>query len=205
MYYSYSENKGADQLRGHYVFAYVKCCFSHDVACFYLFIYLFIYIRKNAVFLMMWLVFIYLFIYLFIYIRKKKCSDQILITNHLSDINWFVCVQMRLMLQSCQDGATTSLVLTTTQESQCVLFNDQIRCRQWVSNPGALDSEPDALPLRHRAPLASTGTKCRRKNNIYKAIFFLHFSSNSSYKFFLFIENTGSLYSANDGFKQKLN
>ena len=99
--------------------------------------------------------------------------SNILITNHLSDINWFVCVQMRLMLQSCQDGATTSLVLTINQESQCVLFNDQIRCRQWGSNLGALDSEPDALPLRHRAPLASTGTKCRRKNNIYKAIFFL--------------------------------
>ena len=101
---------------------------------------------------------VYLFIYLFIF--EKKCSDQILITNHLSDINWFVCVQMRLMLQSCQDGATTSLVLTTNQESQCVLFNDQIRCRQWESNPGALDSEPDALPsLRHRAPQASTGTE----------------------------------------------
>ena len=168
------------------------------MACFYLFIYLFF--EKNAVFLMMWLVFIYLFnLY-----SKKKCSDQILITYHLSDINWFVCVQMRLMLQSCKDGATTSLVLTTNQESQCLLFNDQIRCRQWGSNPGALDSEPDALPLRHRAPLASTGTECRRKNNIYKAIFFFHFSSNSSYKFFLFIENTGSLYSANEGFKQKL-
>ena len=134
---------------------------------------------------MMWFVFIYLFIYI-----RNKCSDQILITNHLSDINWFVCVQMRLMLQSCQDGATTSLVLTTNQESQCVLFNDQIRCRQWGSNPGALDSEPDALPLRHRAPLTSTGTECRRKNNIYRAIFFLHFSSNSSYKSSFYLEKT---------------
>ena len=35
--------------------------------------------------------------------------------------------------------------------------------------------------------------------------FFLHFSSNSSFKFFLLRENTGSLYSANEGFKQKLN
>ena len=94
------------------------------------------------------------------------------------------------LLQSCQDGATTSLVLTTNQESQCVLFNDQIRCRQWGSNPGALDSEPDALPLRHRAPLASTGTECRRKNNIYKAIFFLHFSLNSSYKSSFYLEKT---------------
>ena len=92
------------------------------------------------------------------------------------------------MLQSCQDGATTSLVLTTNQESQCVLFNDQIRCRQWGSNPGALDSEPDAL--HHRAPLASTGTECRQKNNIYKAIFFLHFSSNSSYKSSFYLEKT---------------
>ena len=130
---------------------------------------------------MMWLVFIYLFIYLFIF--EKKCSDQILITNHLSDINWFVCVQMRLMLQSCQDGATTSLVLTTNQESQCVLFNDKIRCRQWGSNPG-LDSEPDAL--RHRAPLASTGEKII----FTRLYFFFIFSSNSSYKSSFYLEKT---------------
>ena len=38
---------------------------------------------------------------------------------------------------------------------------------------------------------ASTGTECRRKkNNIYKAIFFLHFSSNSSYKSSFYLEKT---------------
>ena len=38
--------------------------------------------------------------------------------------------------------------------------------------------------------LASIGTECRRKNNIYKAIFFLHFSSNSTYKSSFYLEKT---------------
>ena len=32
MYYPCSENKGADQLRGYFVFAYADCWFSHGMA-----------------------------------------------------------------------------------------------------------------------------------------------------------------------------
>ena len=35
------------------------------------------------------------------------------------------------------------------------MLKDTTRCRLWGWNPGPLDSESDALPLRHRAPLTS--------------------------------------------------
>ena len=43
------------------------------------------------------------------------------------------------------------LGLTSTVGSKCVLLKDTTRCHLWESNPGLLDSESDALPLRHRA------------------------------------------------------
>ena len=49
-------------------------------------------------------------------------------------------------------GSQRFLGLTNTVGS-CVLLKDTKRSRLWGSNPGPLDSESDALPLRHRAPL----------------------------------------------------
>ena len=43
------------------------------------------------------------------------------------------------------------LGLTSTAESECVLLKDTTRCRLWGSNQGPLNSESDALPLRHHA------------------------------------------------------
>ena len=44
------------------------------------------------------------------------------------------------------------LGLTSTVGSLCFLLKDPTRCRLWGSNPGPLDSESDALSLRHRVP-----------------------------------------------------
>ena len=77
--------------------------FSHDAAYFYLFYFIFYFI----------LFYFILFYFILFYFIFYRCPNQILITYHLSDFNWFVCVKMR----SCQDGATTSLVLTSTLES----------------------------------------------------------------------------------------
>ena len=52
------------------------------------------------------------------------------------------------IFQSYRDGATVSLVLTSTLGSECVLLKDTTQCCQWGSNPGYLESESDALPLR---------------------------------------------------------
>ena len=42
------------------------------------------------------------------------------------------------------------LGLSSTVGSYCVLLKDTARCRLWGSNPRPLDSESDALPLRHQ-------------------------------------------------------
>ena len=82
--------------------------------------------------------------------RNKNCTPQ--------QTAWFILFVLRLNVQvnnfSVLSGRSQRFLgLTSTVESKCVLLKDTTRCRLWGSNPGPLDSESNALPQRHRAPL----------------------------------------------------
>ena len=56
------------------------------------------------------------------------------------------------------------------------MLKDTTRCRLWGSNPGPLDLESDALPLRHRAPLRKilTGAKLLLMSILARLLFILN-------------------------------
>ena len=63
----------------------------------------------------------------------------------------FVCLYRGLTListisQSCRNIATTSLALTTTPGSKCVLLKDTSHASKWELNPAPLDLFSGALP-----------------------------------------------------------